>query len=92
MPADRAEGLRILRKPFAPGAAVDAMDIKCEADIAWLRHLVDRCGSIGYARIVAERYARHFQRRIDALLCNLPQSQHRDFLAELADFTVNREF
>ena len=90
-PADRAEGMRILRKPFVPVGLVGSTDCKCGAEIAWLRELVDKRSSIPYARAVAVRYARHFQRRMRALMGKLSSSEHRDFIAELADFTVNRQ-
>jgi geranylgeranyl diphosphate synthase type II len=66
-------------------------EIKTEADIDYLRELIRRTDSIAYARLVARRYARHFRREIGGVLAALPPSDHRDFLADLADFTTNRE-
>jgi geranylgeranyl pyrophosphate synthase len=66
-------------------------DVKSEADIDYLRELVRRTDSVAYAQLVARRYARHFRREIGGMLAALPPSEHRDFLADLADFTTNRE-
>lgn len=91
---DRSEALEILRKPH-PADLLRAVSAarrspKTEADIAFLRDLTDRCGSIAYASDVAVRYARRFRRQIESMLAALPRSHHRDFLADLADFTVSR--
>jgi geranylgeranyl diphosphate synthase type II len=64
---------------------------KSEADIEYLRELIRRCGSIAYAGQVASRYARRFQRDFSVVLGALAPSDHRDFLADLADFTTNRQ-
>jgi geranylgeranyl diphosphate synthase type II len=66
-------------------------EVKSEADIAYLRELVRHTDSIAYAQLVARRYARHFRHEIGGMLAALPPSHHRDFLADLADFTTHRE-
>ena len=63
---------------------------KTEAEIMYLRDLIRRCDSISYAMGVAERYARRFGRDVSDLLHALPRSDHRDFLAEIAAFSMNR--
>lgn len=64
---------------------------KTQVEIQFLRDLVRRCDSIAYAKRFAYRYAQRFRREIGNLLDVLPTSDHRDFIADVAHFTVNRE-
>jgi geranylgeranyl diphosphate synthase type II len=66
-------------------------DVKTAADIRYLRDLVRSCDSIAYAQRVAGRYAQYFKREIGLVLDGLLPSDHRDFLADLADFTTQRQ-
>jgi geranylgeranyl diphosphate synthase, type II len=68
-----------------------AQQAKTLAEIEFLRDLVQRCDSIAYARFVALRYARRFRREIGKVLDVLPPSDHRDFIADVADFTIHRQ-
>lgn len=88
---DRDAALEILRKPHpADPFRGPAAPAKTQGDVAFLRDLIERCGSIAYAREAAVRYARRFRQQIGTMLAALPRSYHRDFLADLADFTVSR--
>ena len=84
--AARAE----LTKAWSGGAPA-AERAKTGADIEFLHRMVHRTGSIAYARRAAQRYTLHFQREIGRMLEGLLPSEHRQFLADLADFTINRQ-
>jgi len=64
---------------------------KTQAEIEFLRDLVKRCDSIAYARLAAQRYARRFRREIGKMLDLFPPSDHRDFIFDIADFTIHRQ-
>jgi geranylgeranyl diphosphate synthase, type II len=66
-------------------------EMKTEPDIRYLRDLVHKYESVPYARRVAERYSSRFRPNIERLVLPLGPSKHRQFLVELADFTVNRQ-
>jgi geranylgeranyl diphosphate synthase type II len=66
-------------------------EAKSEGDVQFLRELVLRHGGIVYAKRMAERYARRFQREISEMLEQLSPSDHRQYLADLADFTIERQ-
>jgi geranylgeranyl diphosphate synthase type II len=68
-----------------------AQENKTLAEIKFLRDLVQRCDSVDYARSVALRYARRFRREIGEVLDVLPRSDHRDFIGDVADFTIHRQ-
>jgi geranylgeranyl diphosphate synthase type II len=63
---------------------------KTAGDVAFLRELIERQGSIAYARRIAERHARRFRSHLGRLLAAWPSSEHRDFLFALGDYTVQR--
>ncbi len=82
-----AAGRRELEATLAP-AEGDA-DSKTAAEIRFLITLIERCGSIDYARATSERFAR----RAEAVLRGAPwlgPSVHRQFLSALVDFVVQR--
>jgi geranylgeranyl diphosphate synthase, type II len=64
---------------------------KTEDDVVFLRELVLRHGGIEHARRVAARYSRRFQRAVSDVLEALSPSDHRQFLADLAHFTIERQ-
>jgi geranylgeranyl diphosphate synthase type II len=59
-------------------------------DVAFLRELVDRYGSIPYAFDVAQRHARRFERELKRAIGGWPASVHRDFLIQLAEYVIRR--
>jgi geranylgeranyl diphosphate synthase type II len=63
---------------------------KTEADIAWLTRLIERHGSIDYARGVADDFARRASRILHGV-DGLHPSPHRDFLHGLVDFVISRD-
>jgi len=68
-----------------------ATGAKTEADVRFLRALIDRHGSIPYARRVARRWAERARRRLAGIERWMPPSVHRDFIRGLVDFVVTRE-
>ena len=65
-------------------------DAKTAAEIEFLRDLILRYDSVGFAARVARRYADRFQREIGSLTDGWQRSTHKEFLLSLARFTVNR--
>ena len=92
--ADREQARTILRKrrPNLQAASPDhpAEEYKTEADIRFLCGLIERGGSIEYAREAAVKRARYARRMLDACAPWMGASVHRDFLEGLTDFVVER--
>jgi geranylgeranyl diphosphate synthase type II len=65
--------------------------VKTEADVAFLRQLVERYDSLAYARRHAERWARRARLVLDRTTDWLLPSVHRDFLESLVDFVIRRD-
>jgi geranylgeranyl diphosphate synthase type II len=83
------EGLKTIEHTLTQ-AASGISATKTETEIHLLRAVIDRCGSIDYARRVAGRLAF----RAEAVLARarwLQASVHREFLSGLVDFVVNRD-
>jgi geranylgeranyl diphosphate synthase, type II len=95
--SDRARALAVLGRARPPesGEACphcsDGRAQKTPDDVAFLRGLIERHGSIAYAWAEADRRARAAERRFRALSRNLPESVHREFLGRLVDFVVQRD-
>src|SRR5262249_22316416 len=89
---DRLTALKILGKPQPSDQAnvTSCSNCKSHEDVLFLRDLIERCRSIHYARDTAQQYANLFRRKLHAHSRTWPPSVHRDFLHELAEFTVNR--
>jgi geranylgeranyl diphosphate synthase type II len=82
--------------PAARTALARAIDaaagaVKTADDVAFLRTLVDRHGSLDHARAVARAWAVRARRALDACAPFLAPSVHRDFLSALVDFVVHRD-
>jgi geranylgeranyl diphosphate synthase type II len=88
--AEGATGLGLHPPTFGFGAANEAEPRNAE-DVAYLRNFALRHGGVAHARATAARYARHFQHAIGAILDDTPPSPHRQFFADLADFTTHRK-
>lgn len=102
---ERARAIDILRKPppVAPPSvdlamhpssllfAANGREPRTAEDVAYLRDLALRHGGIAHARAAASRYAHQFQRRLRPILDAMPSSPHRQFFADLANFTVHRK-
>ena len=88
--ADRERGFRILRRarPVADGEA----DTKTDADVRFLRKLIDDAGSIEHARGLARRWAAKATTALAATEPWLHPSVHRAFLATLVDFVTDRDW
>ena len=80
-PDERRHAHEVLRRPRAA---------KTDADVRFLRGLVDRLGSIPYARRFALERAGRARASLRGAECWLPPSVHRGFLEGLVDFTIRR--
>jgi len=91
--ADRQRALEILRKPRpGTGRGADAHDgtTKTASEVAYLRALVERSASVAYAWDTACTLSRRAQRAFARVARRLDRSVHRDFLAELVGYVVER--
>jgi geranylgeranyl diphosphate synthase type II len=64
---------------------------KSAADVAFLRDLIERAGSLTYARNAAEKRARRARRTLAEMASWLSPSIHRDVLFGLTDFVLTRQ-
>jgi geranylgeranyl diphosphate synthase type II len=95
--ADRERALAILRKPRPaappsgdPPRASQSLG-KTVADVAFLRALIDRAASVAHAWESARALSQRAERAFARLAVRLPRSVHRDFLAELVGYVVQRD-
>jgi geranylgeranyl diphosphate synthase type II len=101
---DRSRALTILRKARPSAATVTAPDgsatsaepaaepgTKSRADVRFLQALVDRQRSVEHAWQTAQALSRRAERGFARLAPRLPRSVHRDFLAELVGYVVQRD-
>ncbi len=79
--ADRARAHEILKTPRR---------LKTQEQVSWLRGVVDRCGSLDYARDIAETRARQASAIFDETRSWFPASIHRAFLEELIERVITR--
>jgi geranylgeranyl diphosphate synthase type II len=86
-PAERAHACAVVAKPVGNGEERYARNA---ADVEFLRKLIARHDSIGYAQRIARRYARRFEADLHALARNWADSPHKQFLFALARYTVGR--
>ena len=75
----------LLASAFGDGPAP-----KTQADVVFLRDLIERTGALDYARALAGRHARRARREIGARMEALPASDHKTFLLGVAEFAVDR--
>jgi geranylgeranyl diphosphate synthase type II len=66
-------------------------EAKTEAEVAFLSDLIERNGSLAYARDVALRMARKAQGLLGRMAAWMPPSVHRDFLAGMVDYVIARD-
>ncbi len=93
--AQRDAAIRVLakRQPRAAAMGLDdasERDVRSSADIDFLRRLIELHGSLEFAQRAAHRFARRFQSDLSRIALAWPSSKHKEFLLELADFTVRR--
>jgi geranylgeranyl diphosphate synthase type II len=88
--AEGAAGLTLHPQTFGVPAA-NGVEPRNADDVAFLRDFALRHEGVAHARAVASRYARHFQRAIRSALDRAPDSTHRQFFADLAQFTLQRK-
>jgi geranylgeranyl diphosphate synthase, type II len=64
--------------------------VKREEEIRWLRQLLERQGSMEYARSVAASWASQAASRLEPVLGWMPASQHRRMIEELVAYVHER--
>jgi geranylgeranyl diphosphate synthase type II len=87
--AERERMCVVLAKPRPYDAADPALH-KTADEVRWLAGMIDRSGGVDYAQRMAGRYARRAGRALGRATWIAP-SIHRDFLAGLVDFVVDRD-
>lgn len=65
-------------------------EARSDADVEWVRALMEKYGSIDYARQVAHGLAGAAQHEFDALYGHLPDSRDKQFLAALPEWVIAR--
>jgi geranylgeranyl diphosphate synthase type II len=65
-------------------------EFKTQADVEFLRELVERYDGLGYAARVAENHIQVASRCFRKITSQLPPSTHLDFLRDLVDFVIRR--
>jgi len=95
---ERSRALAILRKPRpSASASNDGTEqaaqpgTKTRADVRFLQALVDRQRSVEHAWQKARALSRRAERGFARLAPRLPRSVHREFLAELVGYVVQRD-
>ena len=81
-PEERARLLRLLEAPRA---------VRAEADIRWIRALMERYGSIEHARQVAQELAQAAQREFPHAYGALRDSPDKQFIEQLPLWVLHRE-
>lgn len=79
--SERARLSRLLAKP---------RESRTNADIAWLRELIDRADAIEYARHTAHGLAGAALREFDVLFAGVPDSPDRAFIGGLVTWVLQR--
>ena len=93
LPRDGAEAARILAKQRPPqNGHVDPRLCKTDAEVRFLRDLIDRTDGVDYALGFARTRADRARRSFAAVSSRWPASVHRDFLIGLVDFVVKRDW
>ena len=77
----RDEAIQILGKPNSS---------KRHDEIRFLLDLIENHRSIEYARAVASRHTRKFAGMLHSIVRDWPSSEHRNFLLDLSDYTIQR--
>lgn len=91
MPSERSKALAILRRPqTATVRSGEQLNTKSEDEVAFLLEIIERSGSVSYAKMIAQRYANRFKRDLQRTSRSWAPSIHKDFLFELADYTIDR--
>jgi geranylgeranyl diphosphate synthase type II len=85
------DGRRALVAAVRRLGVADGARMKTEADVRFLRTLIDRQGSIAYAGRIARRWAERARQRLARVSDWMPPSVHRDFIQGLIDFVVTRD-
>lgn len=90
--AERAHALEILGKPQPSKVDADSVNGMCrsEEDVGALLDMVRRYRSIRYAWDIARSRALRFQCALKRVTAGWAPSLHRDFLLDLAEFTIRR--
>mgnify|MGYP003339623488 CR=1 FL=1 len=65
-------------------------EARSDEDVAWVRELMEKYGSINYARQVAQGLAGAAQHEFAGLYGHLPESRDKQFLAALPEWVIER--
>jgi geranylgeranyl diphosphate synthase type II len=87
----RGEVTRGAAHAIAGAIGAAPADVKTAADVEFLLAMIDRYGSVAYARAAAQRWAVKAQRALADAETWLEPSVHREFLAQLVEFVVRRD-
>ncbi len=79
---ERARVVRIMGK---------ARDRKSEAEVQYVLSLMDRYGSIDYARGVSRAHARKAATAFERLFATVQDSPHKAFLREAIEYVIDRD-
>jgi geranylgeranyl pyrophosphate synthase len=66
-------------------------NLKTVGDVQYLVECIDECGSLAYARDIAQRWASKARDVFGEVREWMEPSVHRDFLEGLVDFVVRRD-
>jgi geranylgeranyl diphosphate synthase type II len=65
---------------------------RCEADVEFMMRLIEETGSLDYAASVARRFAEEARAALERCGPWLRDGSHRDFLVDLTEFVVDRQY
>jgi geranylgeranyl diphosphate synthase type II len=68
-----------------------ACEARSRQEVAFLRDLIDRHGSLDYAWAAAQRRSERAARSLAEIARDLPRSRHVGFLEDVADYVVTRD-
>jgi geranylgeranyl diphosphate synthase type II len=86
-----ADGMRAIRAAMQMSAVPSNGNLKTVGDVQYLVECIDECGSLAYARDIAQRWASKARDVFGEVREWMEPSVHRDFLEGLVDFVVRRD-
>ena len=84
----RAELILAKERPVEEGAP--GPETKTTEEVRWLQGLIDRRGSLSYARTIADDYAKRARERFETMEAWMPSSPHRAMVRAMVDFVIER--
>jgi geranylgeranyl diphosphate synthase type II len=86
-----ADGMHAIRAAMQMSAVPSNGNLKTVGDVQYLVECIDECGSLAYARDIAQRWASKARDVFGEVREWMEPSVHRDFLEGLVDFVVRRD-